>query len=528
MGKALRLIFNHLGVILLISIVLLSATQHILPTNKQTRLLTSSEASDATYPNMAYSSYFGGNDGDEQGLGIAAKIDGSCYFTGQTGSNDFPVLDAFNSTFSGSKDAIVAKLSNSGLLLWCTYLGGSDWDIAFDIAVAEDGSCYVTGYTESNDFPVLNAYNNTYGGLGDAFVAKFAANGSFLWSTYLGGSKLDCGYIIVVTIDGSCYVTGYTNSSDFPTLNAYDSTFNGGYIDIFVSKFSTNGSLLWSSYLGGNGNEWGYSVAITSDGSCYVTGFTASNDFPALDAYDSTHNGDWDVFVTKFSGSGSLLWSTYFGGASWDEALGVTVASDDSCYITGFTVSYDFPVLNAYNNTYGGLGDAFVAKFAANGSLLWSTYLGGSGGDRGYAIAVTNNGRCYLTGETFSSNFPTKNAYNGTLSSGYDAFVTCYSFEGYLLWSTYLGGSQTDKGYGIAVTDDCSCYIVGTTHSPDFPTKNAFDTTMGATSDVFVTKFVDELIPTSQSINVYLVFIAVLPILAFMMVIGLVLYKKRK
>ena len=331
MGKASRLILNHLIVVLLISVVFLSVDQQVLPSIEQIMLKACSEAPAVTYPYLDFSTYFGGSDGYELGLGIAATDDGSYYVTGHTASSDFPTQNAYDDTFNGGRDAFVAKFNSHGSLLWSTYLGGTNFDGGFSIAVTSDGNCYIIGTTRSNDFPTLNAYSNTLSGSDDIFLAKFSSSGSLLWSTYLGGSGEDYGYDIAVAGDGSCYVTGCTNSSDFPTQNAFDTTFNGGYIDIFVSKFSTNGSLLWSSYLGGNGNEWGYSIAVTDDGSCYVTGFKASNDFPALDAYDSTPNGDWDVFVTKFNASGSLHWSTYFGGSWWDEALGITVASDDSC-----------------------------------------------------------------------------------------------------------------------------------------------------------------------------------------------------
>jgi len=358
MGKILRLVFNRLGVVLLISVILFSVPQQINSLIDYTNSVSNATAVTAHYPDLNFSTYLGGNDGSERGYGIALSEDGSYYVTGQTGSNDFP------------------------------------------------------------------------------------------------------------------------------TNNAYDSTYNGWYFDAFVAKFATNGTLLWSSYLGGNANDAGFGIAVTEDGSCYVTGFTASNDFPILHAYDSTPNGDWDVFVTKFNANGSLLWSTYFGGAWWDEALGIAIASDGSCYVTGYTVSPDFPTQQAYNNTNSGWGDAFVAKFTSTGSLLWSTFLGGNNIDRGYAIETSTDGSCYVTGYTGSTNFPTKNTYTDSLNSGFDAFVTKFSPKGVLLWSTYYGGSQTDKGYGIAVTNKGNCFIIGTTHSPDFPTKNAFDNTLGASSDM--------------------------------------------
>ena len=511
--------------------VFLSLHQQVLSSTVETIPLAYPEAEPATYPKLNFSTYLGGSEGSERGHGIAVTEDGSCYVTGFTQSSDFPTQYAFNNTYSGNTDAIVTKLDGSGSLLWSTFFGGSDLDYSNDISVASDGSCYVTGETYSSDFPTKNAYNSTYSGNKDTFLAKFSASGQLLWSSYLGGNESDEGQSIAVASDGSCYVTGFTISSNFPTQNAFDSTHNG-YYDAFVAKFSTNGTLLWSSYLGGSaGSERGYGIAVTSDGSCYVTGFTQSSDFPTLDAYDPTHNGYTDVFVSKFNASGSLLWSTFFGGTLGEEARGITVASDDSCYITGITYSIDFPLLNAFNSTLG-FCDAFVSKFSSEGSLLWSTYLGGNDTDSGYDIAVTSDGSCYVTGETQSSDFPTKNAFNSSLSGGYvDAFISKFNASGFLLWSTYLGGSEgRDSGYSLAVTEDGSCFVTGTTRSDDFPTENAYDTTLGSSSDAFITKFDDSPIPIPPrplTVTGFLIFIAVM-LSAVIPVIALIVYKKQK
>ena len=269
MGKLLRLIINRLGVVLLISVVFLSATQQVLPSTVGANPKPYPEALPATYPKLNFSTYFGGTGLGEHGYGIAVTEDGSYYVTGSTESSDFPTENAYNSTNSGKRDAFIAKFSPSNSLLWSTYFGGSDRDFGFDISVTDDGSCYILGLTDSSDFPTKNAFNSTYGGNSDAFIAKFTTNGSLLWSTYLGGNWNEGPYGIAVANDGSCYVTGYTNSTDFPTKNAYDSTHNGGYIDVFVSKFAANGSLLWSSFLGGTSVDWGYSIAVAGDNSCY-------------------------------------------------------------------------------------------------------------------------------------------------------------------------------------------------------------------------------------------------------------------
>jgi len=452
---------------------------------------------------LNFSSFLGGSgwDGDYGGCGFAVASDGSCYVTGKTNSSNFPTLNAYDNTFNGFHDAFVAKFSSNGSLLWSTFLGGSGYEYGKGIAIDSNGNCYVIGSTGSSDFPTLNAYDSTFNG-GDAFVTKFNASGSLLWSTYLGGTGNEYGDDIVIASDGSCYVTGITASENFPILNAYDSTYNAGSYDAFVTKLSASGSLLWSTYLGGSGWDHGFSIAVANDGSCYVTGETDSSDFPTLNAYDSTFNGFYDAFVTKFSISGSLLWSTFLGGSDAEHGEGIGVASDGSCYVTGITLSNDFPILNAYDSTNS--FDAFVTKFSTSGSLLWSTFLGGVGDEVGFDIAVLSNGHCYVTGRTYSSDFPTLNAYDSTHNAGFysDVFVTKFSTNGSLLWSTYLGGSDNDYGYGIAVTSSGSCYVTGDTYSSNFPTKNAYNSTYGGIGDFFVTKFTEDITsPLITNIN---------------------------
>jgi len=538
LGKFLRLVINCLGIVLLISVVFLSAIQQVHPFTEQTIPLASSEAVHASYPNLTYSTFLGGSSGGELGMGIAVSEDGSYFITGGTNSDDFPTKNAFDNTHNGNRDVFITKFSSNDSLLWSTIFGGSDFEGGFSIDVGSDGSCYVMGITRSSGFPTKNAFDNTYNGYDDVFLAKFSAEGSLLWSSYLGGSEEDYGYSIAVASDGSCYVTGQTKSSDFPTQNAYESTFNGGNSDAFVSKFSTNGLLLWSTYLGGSSNDAGKGIAVTC-GSCFVTGLTWSSDFPTLNANDSTHNGSRDAFITKFSADGSLLYSTFFGGSYIDEGNGIAVSCDDSFYVTGYTGSPDFPTINAFNDTYGSWGDVFVAKFTLTGTPLWSTFLGGNDIERGYDIIASIDGGCFVTGETGSTNFPTKNSFANYSEGNYDAFITKFSSEGDLLWSTYLSGNKTDKGKGIAVTNNDICYIIGFTYSPDFPTESAFDDTLGGVRDAFVTKYVNipTLTPcpskppcsnTVNDVNLFLVFIAVLPTIAFIPVIALIVYKKRK
>ncbi|MCK4462592.1 MAG: SBBP repeat-containing protein, partial [candidate division Zixibacteria bacterium] len=349
---------------------------------------------------------------------------------------------------------------------------------------------YVTGSTGSTDFPTLNPYQTDHGGYYyDAFVTKLSSSGnSLVYSTYLGGSNYDWGFGIAVDGSGSAHVTGQTRSTDFPTLNPYQTNNGGGYNDVFVTKLSSSGnSLVYSTYLGGSGGDEGWSIAVDSSGSAYLTGNTYSTDFPTLNSYQ-TYQGNIDAFVTKLSISGnSLLYSTYLGGSSVDSGMSIAVDGSGSAYVTGSTGSTDFPTLNPYQNDQGG-DDVFVTKLSSLGnSLLYSTYLGGSSLDRVKSIAVDSSGSAYLTGYTGSTDFPTLYPYQ-TDQGGEDVFVTKLSSSGNsLIYSTYLGGSGYDWGYGIAVDDSGSAYVTGSTGSTDFPTLNPYQTDQGGT-DVFVTK----------------------------------------
>jgi hypothetical protein len=473
-------------------------------------------ALNAFYPSLGLISTYLGGTGGEFGQNIAIGGGGPYYIIGSTDSIDFPTKNAYDSTYGGDGDAFVAKFSYYGKLLWSTYLGGNDIDVGQGIALDATNNCYVTGWTMSSNFPTLNAYDNTYGGgvdYGDGFVAKFSADGVLLWSTYLGGSSSEYSHDIVHGHDGWS-VIGTTWSSDFPTLNAYQSTF-GGFSDAFIATFSETGSLLSSTFLGGNNADYANGIEFISLSDCYVIGNTYSDDFPTLNAYQSTYSSDGDVFVTRLADDGSLLWSTFLGGNGDDYGMGIdTTYIEESCYVTGFTDSSDFPTLNASDSTFnGGSEDAFVAKLSSTGALLWSTYLGGSEDESGSGIAVFSDGNCFVTGRTSSSNFPTMNAYDSTLNAT-DAFVTKFSPDGSLSWSTYLGGNDNDYGVGITLNYDTPC-VTGWTYSSNFPIKKAYDSTLSGYVDAFITEIYDSTISPSSDASAYgfLGFIVVMSIL---------------
>jgi hypothetical protein len=377
-------------------------------------------------------------------------------------------------------------------LVYSTFLGGSNTDAGYGIAVDGSGAAYVTGGTLSSNFPTFNPYQGTHkAGDYDVFVTKLSSSGnSLVYSTYLAGKGTDTGYGIAVDGSGAVYVTGVTRSGDFPTFNPYQTLQWGS--DAFVTKLSLTGdSLVYSTYLGGSSNDGGHGIAVDGSGAAYVTGYTLSADFPTLNPYQTLQGGR-DVFVTKLSSSGdSLVYSTYLGGSAYgsgyDEGNGIAVDGSGAVYVTGYTQSPNFPTLNPYQTDQTG-HDAFVTKLSSSGSSpVYSTYIGGNSYDEGFGIAVDGFGAAYVAGHTQSTDFPTLNPYQ-TYQGNWDVFVTKLSGSGQsLIYSTYLGGNDWDDGFGIAVDGSGAAYVTGETNSADFPTLNPYQTDQWS-YDAFVTR----------------------------------------
>ena len=463
-------------------------------------------------PVIAYSTYLGGLSTDDA-IGIAVDSAGSAYVTGDTASIGFPTTsDAFDTTLggSGTYDAFVTKLDANGAgVVYSTFLGGSSHDTGLGIAVDSSGCAYVAGYTASANFPTTpGAFDRTYGGgTYDAFVTKLDPGGAaLLYSTYLGGGQgvgqnagFDIASGIAVDHAGNAFVTGLTYSSDFPiTPGAFDTTFAGG--DVFVTKLLASGSALaYSTYLGGSANDAGNGIALDSAGSAYVTGSTASSNFPTTPgAFDVTRGGGiFDAFVTKLEASGAaLVYSTYLGGSQDESGEGIAIDGTGNVHVTGVTGSSDFPTTaGAVDVTFGGgYYDGFVTKLEASGAaLVYSTYLGGSEREQPAGIAVDSAGNAYVTGYTASADFTTTpDAFDRTFGGITDAFVTKLDGSGTLLYSTYLGGTRHDQGNEISVDGVGNAYVAGGTESSSFPTTpGAFDRTR-AGFDAFVVKIAAE------------------------------------
>ena len=318
-------------------------------------------------------------------------------------------------------------------LIYATYLGGSDNDYGNGIAVDRKGNAYVTGETLSTDFPTVNSLQSPFGGDFVCFVAKLNADGDELvYSTYLGGSDLNMCFAIAVDFSGNAYVTGHTQSVDFPTTaSAFQPELASNDGDIFIAKLNSSGAdLAYSTYLGGGRQELAFGIALDPRGNVYVTGYTSSFDFPTANPLQPIFGGPefgTDAFLVKFNAGGTeLIYSTYLGGNSNDGGNGISVDSRGNAYVTGITESTDFPIANAMQPAFGGGGDAFVSKVDAKGStLIYSTFLGGSESDNGLDIALDLRGNAYVTGRAPSIDFPTtKDAVQSNFGGGRsDAFV---------------------------------------------------------------------------------------------------------
>ena len=363
---------------------------------------------------LLYATYIGGR-GDDRGAAIAVDSSGQAYVTGSTASTNFPLAAPIRLALGGSKTAFALKLSSVGnTLLYSTYLGGTNYDLGTAIAVNSSGNAYIGGDTMSTNFPVLGAFQSTFGGQTDGFVTKLTSAGVISFSSFLGGSGND--HVGGIALDSSknIYVTGGTFSTNFPTKSPIQAA-NAGGQDAFVTKINAAGSsLAYSTYLGGNAGsaatpEVANGIAVDSSGNAYVTGATPSSNFPiTVGSYQVAFDGVQDAFVTKVNAAGTAWsYSTYLGGTSFDWGGGIAVDSSGSAYVAGYTSSPDFPSLTGVQTGFNGMYDAFVSKLnGAGNALAFSTYLGGTGSDFANAISIDASGNMFVAGQTTSRDLP--------------------------------------------------------------------------------------------------------------------------
>ncbi len=385
------------------------------------------------------------------------------------------------------------------ILSYSTHLGGSGEDFGVALAVDTSGNAYIAGLANSVDFPTTpGAFQEILTGDIDSFVSKLNASGTALiYSTYLGGSLNDLANELVIDSSGNAYITGSTFSPNYPTTpGAFQVSPPGSGANAFLTKLNATGSaLIFSTYLGGSGVNQSASLAIDSAGNSYLTGLTTSADFPVTPgAFQTTLNGVFNSFITKFNSTGSaLIYSTYLGGSQAEQGTRITVDSSNQAYAIGATLSTDFPVTpGAFQTSKPGATNGYVTKLNATGTaLIYSTYLGGNNLDGPSGIAVDSTGNAHIVGFTDSTNFPTTpGAFQTSFLGTRDAFALKLNATGTgLIYSTLLGGSTTSQATSLVLEPSGSIYLVGITASPDFPTTpDAFQSTLAGGIDVILSQ----------------------------------------
>jgi hypothetical protein len=447
-------------------------------------------------PVLSYSTYIGGNKNDV-GIGIAVDGQGNAYVAGYTNSTlNFPRVGARQSSLAGPLDAFVTKISADGkTFLYSTYLGGSGSDQAEGIAVDTLGNMYVTGYTNSTDFPTNSSMISTHGGY-DEFAVKLDPTGAtLLYSTLIGGPNNDYAFGIAIDSLGNAYIAGQTNSGG--------ATGN----DITMNSLAPTGALAGTLTYGTGGDDAGTAIALDNAGNVWETGYVGASGLPpaspAVTPIQGTYGGGThDAFVAKIRNPlgtpavPSIAYITYFGGSGDDQGTGIAVqGSSNDLYVTGSTDSSNFPRVLPFQSSNAGGVDAFIAKITTTGTpaLAWSTYWGGGGDDHATSIAVDSIGEAIVAGYTTSTDLPVASAVQNTYGGGpHDAFLLKVNSSGSgVTYATYLGGSGDDEGFGVATDASGYAYITGYTTSGNFATTGAAQTTPGGQEDAFAAKIVD-------------------------------------
>ncbi|MBL0174569.1 MAG: hypothetical protein IPP94_04755 [Ignavibacteria bacterium] len=458
-------------------------------------------------PFVEWATYCGGRS-TEFATSTAIDGAGNVLVSGWTESDNFPATaGAWQTLKAGKADGFVAKFAPDGAPLWITFCGGAEDDIALGIAARPNGDIAVSGYTYSADFPAsVTAFQPVKNGLSDGFLLQLAPDGTMRWATFLGGQYEDEASAVAFDSQGNMVLTGRTLSSTFPsTFGAFQFTNRGGF-DAFIAKFRADGTRIWSTYYGGSVEEWGHAIATDPMDNIVVSGHTESGDFPVTPGafqggYIAGGFANRMGFMLRFSSSGARVFATYLGGDNFSDAYGITADRAGNLLVSGATNGGGFPVSpGAYKVAVSGSKDAFIGKFAPDGTRQWLTLYGGSGEDVGYAISAFPSGNMMIAGSTGSPDFPvTPDAAQAAYGGGVlDAFALKFRKDGTPAWSTFLGGSRIElendkRGLaGIATHWTGVASMTGWTSSADFPTTpGAFQTTapMDGTWEGFIVKF---------------------------------------
>lgn len=448
-------------------------------------------------PVILFSTFLGGAGGDdlftpEAAFSIAVDSSGNIYLAGITPSGDFPTVMPYQAANAGTFDAFISKFNPTGTaLLYSTYFGGNDEDRIISLALGPSNEMFVSGYTYSTNFPTMTPYQATNRGLNDGFISRFTSGGALSYSTYIGGAGGESiNFVKNIGTDIVAFA-GATGSTDFPVANALQPN-NAGQADFVAGKLNiATNTLIFSTYFGGTASDAMNfaSGAMDPAGNIYFAGVSNSFDYPVTQgAIQTEAGGSDDVVVTKINSAGNgVIYSTFLGGNLIDAADALAVDPDGNAYVTGFTRSANYPLQNAFQHQLLD-PDAFVSKLNPTGTaLIFSTFLGGSNLERGSAITADAQGNCYASGRSNSGDFPTKRALRPPRGLD-DAYVCKFNRDGALLFSTLLGGSANDYGFAITADNNNNVYVTGRATRNFFITPGAYQSTLGGNADAFLTK----------------------------------------
>ncbi|MDD5544887.1 MAG: SBBP repeat-containing protein, partial [Acidobacteriia bacterium] len=430
-------------------------------------------------PTLTWNTFLGGS-GTDVASGVALDGTGNVYVAGHSNASWGSPVHPYSSGY----DVFVAKLNSSGNLIWNTFLGGSGGDYDSAVAVDGNGNVYVTGQSNASWGSPVRAYTGGY----DAFAAKLDSSGNLIWNTFLGSSGNDVGNAVAVDRSGNVYVAGQTEASWGSPVRAYNAR-----LDAFAAKLDSSGNLIWNTFLGSSTDDYALGVVVDGSGNVYMTGESLASWGSPLRAFSG-----FDAFVAKLDSSGNLIWNTFLGSSADDGGRAVTVDGSGNVYVVGQSfASWGLP-LRLHSSEY----DAFAAKLDSSGNLIWNTFLGGSGNDVGYAMAVDGSGNVYVAGASDASwgspVRPYSSGYDGFGNIANDAFAARLDSSGNLIWNTFLGSSAQDIGLAVAVDGSGNLYVAGYSFASWGSPVHSFS---GGSDDAFVAK-VPNLVVAPTVLNV--------------------------
>ncbi len=455
-------------------------------------------------PALVWATYYGGSAIDDA-LGGSTDAQGNVYLVGTTASGMNISSGGHQNTLGGSYDGYLVKLNNAGARQWATYYGGNNYDVASDCSVDINGNVYIVGFTSSATNMAVGGFQNTFGGINDAFLVKFNSTGVRQWATYYGASGEE--YYISCATDnqGTIYLYGSTNSRDSIASGGFQNTYGGGIGDGFVAKFNPSGARQWATYYGGSDNDGVSCVVSDNQQNIYISGYTASRSNISSGGFQNTYGGGAsDGFLAKFNTSGVRQWATYYGGSDDDLAYWCAIDRQNNIYLCGATNSTSGIAVGGFQNAYSGSTayDAFLVKWNASGVRQWATYCGGISDDSGNSCSVDSIGNVYLVGTTRSAAGIAVDGFQNAFGGFSDGFIVKINTSGARQWASYYGGVGPDYINASTVDVFGNLYIAGYTGSTNNIASNGFQNTYGGGGfDAFLAKINTTTTATSEIDN---------------------------